>query len=134
MVPRHVAAVLTGLLVASGIGLLAGAFGDDRFWLRTLVFAACTVGPAYGLGWLLFVSGTVDPGPVTHPEESVEHDWWHRSAAGAFLDLLSVAGLGAAALAVTGLEVAATTVLMALLVLGFADVAVRFTVLSRRDA
>jgi hypothetical protein len=133
MVARHVAAVLTGLLVATGIGLLAGAFGDDRFWLRTLVFAACTVGPAYGLGWLLFVSGTVED-PLAHPEESVEHDWWHRSAAGAFLDLLSVAGLGTFALSVTGLQVAATTALTALLVLGFADVAVRFAVLRRRDA
>jgi len=65
MVVRHVAAVLTGLLVATAIGLLAGLFADDRFWLHVVVFAACTFGPAYGLGWLVFLSRAADPEPVT---------------------------------------------------------------------
>jgi hypothetical protein len=134
MVGRHVAAVLTGLLVAAGLGLVAGATGDDAFWLRAGVFAVATVGPAYGLGWLLFLSGTADPEPVARPEESVEHQWWHRSASASFLDVVVVAGVGTTALAVTGLEVAATTAMAALLVVALADVGVRLAVLRRREA
>ena len=135
MVVRHVAAVLTGLVIAAALGLLAGVLGDDgEFWLRTVVFAACAVGPAYGLGWLVFLSGSVDGEAVERPEETVEQQWWHRSASASFLDVVVVAGVGTTALAVTGLEVAATTALAALLVLAMADVAVRLAVLRRHEA
>jgi len=134
MVLRHAATVLTGLLVATGIGLLAGAFAADRFWVHVVVFALCTLAPAYGLGWLLFVSPATGPAPVARPEESIEHDWWQRSAAASFLDLLTVAGVAAFALAVSGLEVSAGVVLSGVILLGFADLAVRFTVLRRRAA
>ncbi len=135
MVVRHTAAVLTGLLVAAGLGLLAGLSGDDdQFWLRAAVFAVCTLGPAYGLGWLLFLSGGTGPDAVAHPEENVEHGWWQRSASGSFLDVMAVAGLAATALAVTDLRLDAGTVLTALIVLALVDVTVRFTVLSRREA
>jgi hypothetical protein len=131
---RHLAAGATGLVLALGIGLLAGSFDADRFWLRVVVFTACTLGPAYGLGWLLFLSRTTGPAPVQRVAETVEHDWWQRSASGSFLDLLTVAGLGASVLAVADLDVAASTVLTALLVFAFADVTVRWTVLRRRAA
>jgi hypothetical protein len=131
---RQLTAAVTGLVLAVGIGLLAGSFDADRFWLRTLVFSACTLGPAYGVGWLLFLSGRTGPGPVVRVEETVEHDWWQRSASGSFLDLLTVAGLGAAVLAVADVEVAASGVLAALILFAFADVAVRWTVLRRRAA
>ncbi|MEX5717906.1 hypothetical protein [Geodermatophilus maliterrae] len=135
MALRHTAAVVTGVLVAAGLGLLAGVLGDDdQFWLRTTVFAACTLGPAYGLGWLLFVSGSAGPDAVLHPEENVEHGWWQRSASGSFLDLLVVLGLAATALAVTGLRLDAGSVLAALIVVALADVTVRMAVLSRREA
>lgn len=134
MLVRHVAAVVTALAVAAGIGLLAGTFGPDEFVLRAVVFAVCTLGPAYGLGWLIFLSGHTGPGPVARPEETVEHEWLHRSASGSFLDLLTAAGLGAAALSITGLQVDAGLMLAALVVLGFADLGVRFTVLRRREA
>ena len=134
MVVRHVAAVLTGLLIATAIGLLAGLFADDRFWLHVAVFAACTFGPAYGLGWLVFLPRAADPEPVARPEESVEHDWWQRSSTGSFTDLVVVAGLVATAIAVTGLHVDATLLLSGLIALALADVTVRFTVLSRREA
>ena len=135
MVVRHAAAVLTGLVIAAGLGLLAGVLGDDgQFWLRTGVFAACAAGPAYGVGWLLFLSGTADTEAVAKPEETVEQQWWHRSASASFLDVVVVAGVGTTALAVTGLEVAATTALAGLLVLAMADVAVRLAVLRRREA
>ncbi|WP_324274819.1 hypothetical protein [Blastococcus brunescens] len=134
MVLRHLAAASTALVLAAAIGVLAGTFGDDQFWLRAVVFGGCTLAPAYGLGWLVFLSGHTGPDPVARPEETVEHDWFQRSAAGAFLDLVVVAGLGATALAVTGLRIDALDVLTALIVLAFADVAARFTVLRRRDA
>jgi hypothetical protein len=134
MLLRHLAAAITGLLVAAGIGLLAGSFGADQFWLRAAVFGACTLGPAYALGWLVFLAGRSGPAPVARPEETVEHQWFHRSASGSVLDLITAAGLGASALAITGLEVEASTVLTAIVMLGFADVGVRMAVLRRRDA
>ncbi len=131
---RQLAAAVTGLVIAVGIGLLAGSSDPDRFWLRTLVFSVCTLGPSLGVGWLLFLSGRTGPGPSVRVEETVEHDWWQRSASGSFLDLLTVAGLGAAVLAVADVEVAASSVLAALIVFAFADVAVRWTLLRRRAA
>jgi hypothetical protein len=132
---RRAAAGATGLVVAAALGLLAGLLGDDdQFWLRTAVFTACTLGPACGLGWLLFVAGSAGPDAVAHPEETVEHLWWQRSAAAAFLDLLVVAGLALTALSVTALRVDATTVLTGLVLLGLADVTVRMAVLGRREA
>ena len=131
---RHLAAAVTGLLVAVGIGLLAGSLSPDESWLRAVVFACCTAGPAYGLGWLLFVSGVTGEDPPAHVEETIEHQWWQRSASASFLDLLTVAGVGAFALAVTDLELAASSVLAALVVFAFADVGVRLTVLRRRAA
>jgi hypothetical protein len=135
VVLRSVAAGVTGLLVASALGLLAGALGEPgQFWLRAGVFAACTLGPACGLGWLLFVAGRTGPDAVARPEETVAQLWWQRSAAAAFLDLLVVAGLVLTALAVTDLRLDAVAVLTGLVVLGLADVTVRLAVLQRREA
>ncbi|MCZ2821646.1 hypothetical protein O2V63_14975 [Modestobacter sp. VKM Ac-2977] len=134
MVRRHIAAALTGLLIASGIGVLAGAFEPDEFWLRAVVFAFCTSTPAYGVGWLVFLSGVTGEDPPAHVEETIEHQWLQRSSSAAFLDLVIVAGLGALALAVTDLDLAASSVLMWLILFAFADVAVRLTVLRRRAA
>jgi hypothetical protein len=131
---RHLAAVVTGALIAVGIGLLAGSFSPEQFWPRAVVFAACTFGPAYGVGWLAFVlPRTADAGPA-RVEETVEHDWWQRSTSGSFFDVLTVAGLGACVLAIGHVELAASTVLVALILFAFADVAVRWTVLRRRAA
>ena len=132
MVVRHVAAVLTGVLVSAAIGSLAGLFADDGFWLHAVVFAVFTFAPAYGIGWFAFVSGAADPEPVAHPEESVEHDWWQRSSSGTFTDLLVATGLVTTALAVTGLQVDATILLSGLIALALADVTVRLELLRRR--
>ena len=134
MVVRHVAAGVTGLLVAAVIGVVAGASEPDEFWVRAVVFAACTIGPAYGLGWLVFLSGVTGEDPPAHVEETVEHDWWQRSASASFLDLITVAGVGSVALAVVDLELSASTALAAVILFAFLDVGVRLTVLRRRAA
>jgi hypothetical protein len=131
---RHVAAAVSALVLAAGIGLLAGAFGSDQFVLRAVVFGACTLGPAYGLAWLVLLGSGSGPAAVGRPEETIEHVWWQRSAAGSFLDLIVLAGVGSVALAVTGVRMDAGTILAALLVSGLADVTVRLSVLRRRDA
>ena len=129
---RQTAAVVTGLVIAAAIGLLAGSFWPEQFWLRAVVFAACTFGPAYAVGRLAFVHPrTADAGPA-RMEETVEHDWFQRSTSGSFLDVLTVAGLGACVLAIAHVELAASTVLVALILFAFADVAVRWALLRRR--
>jgi len=133
-VRRHLAALVTGLVIAGGIGLLAGSFWPEQFWLRAVVFAAGSFGPAYGVGWLAFVFPPTADAPPVRVEESIEHDWWQRSTSGSFFDILTVAGLGSCVLALTRVEMAASTVLVALIVFAFADVGVRFTVLRRRAA
>jgi len=133
-VRRHLAALVTGLAIAGGIGLLAGSFWPEQFWLRAVVFAACSLRPAYGVGWLAFVFPPTADAPPVRVEESIEHDRWQRSTSRSFLDILTLAGLGACVLAVTRVEVAASTVLTALIVLAFLDVGVRLTVLRRRAA
>jgi hypothetical protein len=129
----HVLAVLLALGVASGVGLLGAVLRDDDALLFGAVLAACTLGPSYALAWVLLISGhVVDEDP--HPEENVERAWWDRAARDALLDLLGACGIALLALSVTGLEVSGVAVLVGVVLLGMADVTVRYVALSRREA
>ncbi|MEE6281930.1 hypothetical protein [Georgenia sunbinii] len=130
---RYVLAVLLAIGLAAAAGFLASRFRAEDPWLVGVVFSAAMVGPLYALSWLLLVSSLVveeDP----HVEENVELRWAQRAAFGAFLDVLGTCGVALAALSISGLEVAGATVLLAVVVLGMIDVAVRYTVIKRRES
>lgn len=88
----YVLAIATGLGAAAALGGIAAMSYRDRPWLAFLVFAACTAGPLLAGAWATFVARhTVQP--VRHAEDSVEHQWYHRAASGAFHDLMVPMGL-----------------------------------------
>ncbi|WP_127126862.1 hypothetical protein [Georgenia sp. SYP-B2076] len=129
----YVLAAGFGLVLATGLGALAGTFRPEQFWLVGGVFALCTFAPMAALGWLLFVSRhTVEREP--HAEQSVERSWLERAQSGAFLDVLIATGVGLTTLAITDLDVSGTTVLTAVVLLSMVDAAVRYQVLSRRES
>lgn len=127
----YVLAATFGVVVAAGIGMLAGFFKPDSFWLVFAVTTAFTSFASYMLGWVLFVSKhTVTEDP--HRDENVESHWLERAGAGAFLDVFVAAGLGAAALSITGLELQADLALLAMGVLMMVDVLLRYAIVKHR--
>lgn len=129
---RYAAAVALALVLAGGLGLLAAQFRPEAPWLTAGVFAACTSGPAYALGWVLLVRDRVVQ-RTAHEEEDVEGQWLQRAAAGALWDVLVVLGLSASVLAITGLELLAADALAVVAAVLMADVAVRYAVIARRE-
>lgn len=119
-------AIGTALTVAVGV-LAALASGQNR-WLTFIVFAATTSPVSFGGAWALVPHpGRVDP--VTHSEDTVEHEWAQLAASGAFLDLITAMGL---ALTVQSVLDTAALPHQVFLVLGMADFMVRYGVLRRR--
>lgn len=121
------------LVVAALAGALAGWARGDEFWLVAAVFAACAVGPAVGIGWLLFVSDhTVEPD--AHADESVESRWLERAMVGTFTDLIIATGVALALTSTLDLDVPGRVVLLAVLLGAGADTFARYLVISRREA
>ena len=59
----YVLAVVTSLVLASIVGAVASVFYDENRLLGFVIFAACTAGTFFALGWVVFVSKyTVEPG------------------------------------------------------------------------
>ena len=126
-------AALLALVLAAALGALAGMFRGDDFWLAAGVFAASTLGPSAALSWFLLVARHVVVVDA-HPEENVERQWLDRAASSALTDLVIAAGVALAALSVTGLETSGSAVLVAVVVLGLADLTVRYLTISRRQS
>lgn len=130
-------AYLRAGLLAVSIAVLAGALAGwargDEFWLVAGVFAACTLGPAAGIGWLLFVSDhTVEPD--ARAEESIEKAWLDRAMIGTCTDLVVAAGVALALTSVLDLDVSGRAVLLAVVLGVGADTFVRYLVMSRRES
>lgn len=101
--------------------------------LAFVIFAACTAGTFFALGWVLFVSRyTVAEDP--HAEDNVERRWYDRATSGAFGDLITTGGIALFLISVTRIEVSGATVLTLLLILALISVLVRYQVAKRRDA
>ena len=126
-------AAVLALVLAATLGALAGLFRGDDFWLAAGVFAASTLGPSAALSWFLLVARHVVVVDA-HPEENVERQWLDRAASSALTDLVIAAGVALVALSVTGLETSGSAVLVAVVVLGLADVTVRYLTISRRQS
>lgn len=132
--PRHlgrkVAAITFGLAGAIAVGFISSLVRpEDQRLLVILVFAACTLPVLAALAWVILVPTYGRP---SHPEDTVEHRWYSDATAGAFGDILLTAGLALTALSLTSIEVAGTTVLLALLIGMMIDVIVRYQVLKAR--
>ncbi|MPV37234.1 hypothetical protein [Georgenia subflava] len=127
----YVKTAVLGVAVAVAIGAAAGLFRQEDFWLVAIVFAAMVLPTAVALGWFVFVSRHVVEEDA-HASENVELQWWHRAGFGAMTDMLTVCGLGLFALSITGIQIGAVPVLAAVVVLGMADMAIRYFVLLRR--
>lgn len=129
----YVRAGLLALVTSATAGGVAGWAHGERFWLVAGVFAACTLGPAIAMGWLVFVSGHVVE-PDSHVEDSVESRWMERATAGAFVDVVIAAGVALTLTSLLDLDVPGRLVLLALLGGAGADTVLRFRVLSLREA
>lgn len=127
---RWTVTVAGALVIATAVGLVAAAVRDDGpEWLLFTAFAVATVVPAFGgLGLL---TGAMRADKPKHDEETVEHEWFVRATSGAFTDLLLVLGI---VVFVTSVLDGPDLPLVLVIVLAMADVAVRYTALSRREA
>lgn len=115
--------------VMAGLALMVSSSPEPG--LLAVVTAAVVLPVGVALGWGIMVDRSSISGAVQRPEESVESRWWDQAASGALMDGFAMIGLGAGAIALTGVEVAADTVLMALWVLLSVDVGIRYLVARR---
>ena len=115
--------------VLAGLALMVSSSPEPG--LLAVVTAAVVLPVGVALGWGIMVDRSSISGAVDRPEESVESRWWDQAASGALMDGFAMIGLGAGAIALTGVEVAADTVLMALWVLLSVDVGIRYLVARR---
>lgn len=129
----YVLSVLMALVLASIVGAVASVFYSENRVLGFVIFAACTVGTFFALGWVLFVSQyTVVEDP--HAEDNIEHRWYDKATSGAFHDILTTGGIALVVLSITRVEISGVSVLLVLLILAMISVAVRFWAARRRDS
>lgn len=131
---RYLLAVGLALVLAVGAGILASVFRPEDPWLVGVVFAAAMSGPLFGLMWFLLVARFVVEEEPAHAEESIERRWVDRASFGTYCDLLGTAGVALAVLSITGWQVSANAALLAVVLLGMADFAARYLVISRRES
>ncbi|WP_129338282.1 hypothetical protein [Cellulomonas endophytica] len=133
---RRVLAVLAGVALAAALGGVAALLRDEDRLLVFAVFTASTLAPAVATALLLLVwiPQRTELAPVERPDD-VERVWWLAASSGAFLDLMALLGLGLVVVSVTDVGAAEpSVVLLAVLLLGWADVAVRWTRQRRLEA
>ncbi len=116
--------------IATAVGLVAATVRDDgAAWLLFTAFAVATLVPALaGLGLL---TGAIATDRTEHDEDTVEHEWYVRATSGAFTDLLLVLGI---VVFVSSVLDGPELPLVLVIILAMADVMVRYTWLSRREA
>ncbi|HZK04447.1 MAG TPA: hypothetical protein VFC82_01200 [Actinomycetaceae bacterium] len=122
-----------GVLIAGVLGVLASIVSPSETpVLLGVVTGLVTLPLATTIGWVLLVDRSSIAGAVERPEDSVESQWLERAAMGALFDGLAMIGLGAAAITITGLDIGADVVLVALWVLLALDLAIRYNALRRK--
>lgn len=123
-----------GLALAAALGALAGwaaaPTGADVL-LVAVVFALATALPMVSAVWLLVVDRSTVRGALDRPEESIESSWLDRASQGAFTDTLTIAGLGTAALFVSGADIPGSWTLLAVVVVMMASFGIRYLVARR---
>ncbi|RKT78799.1 hypothetical protein DFJ68_2252 [Terracoccus luteus] len=134
-VPWRVRLAVAGatFLVVGLVALVAAWARPGDPWAAALVFGACAVGPVAGLAWLVLAHPHVHR-PNPHDDESVEARWAEQAASGTCIDLLVAAGLALTVVSVVDADLPAQPVLVALVVLGLADLTLRHVLVSRRES
>lgn len=135
-VPAMGVAIPAGLALGAVLGLVAvwlGVAGPDPV-IGGTVYAVLLALPTTSLVYVLVVDRTTMVGATERPEESVESGWYDRAAAGAFSDIVIVAGLGATALAFipADLSVDPMLLLVGVIIVSFASFALRYLLLQRK--
>ncbi|MGC5076779.1 hypothetical protein [Agrococcus sp. DT81.2] len=126
-------AVPIGIVLAAGVGALAvwtGVAGDDPL-PGGVAFAVVTVWPLTAAAWIAVVDRSSLRGALERPEESVESSWIETASQRAFTDTLTLAGLGTAALVVTGAELPGSVALLAVVLVGMASFGTRYLIARR---
>jgi dipeptide/tripeptide permease len=134
-VPWRVRLAVAGatFLVVGLVALVAAWARPGDPWAAALVFGACAVGPVAGLAWLVLAHPHVHR-PNPHDDEGVEARWAEQAASGTCIDLLVAAGLALTVVSVVDADLPAQPVLVALVVLGLADLTLRHVLVSRRES
>lgn len=126
--------LVLGAALASAVGGIYIAVGHpSRPWVALAIFVVVMLPVSTALAWVVLVDRTTITGATRNPDDSIENIWFERAALGAFGDLMIVLGLGAAAFAVFGLDIAPALLLSALFVLASADFAVRYLRISKAE-
>lgn len=126
---------VAGLLISVAIGFAAARFRpDDPTATIVLIFAVTCFPVGAALAWTVLVDRRSLPSATGRPEDTIERHWADIAARGAFLDLLIFCGLGATALAVTGVEFQAHAALTLAIALGGADFWARYQLQRRANS
>lgn len=121
------------LSIALTAGAIAGWVRGDEFWLVATVFASCTLAPAIGLAWVVFVADHTVEVDV-HAEESIEQRWFERASSGALLDLVITSGVALTLLSLVDLDLSGRTALLLVVGLAMGDTMLRYALISRRES
>ena len=132
MFARWILAVAVGLAISATTGVLAWALTPFDPVVSTIVFAAVALPFGVTLGWIVAVAPHTMPASP-RSADSVETTWMTTALAGTATDLVLVAGLALAALAIARVEVPAQFVLLGILVVAFAATAARYAVARIRS-
>jgi len=132
MFARWILAVAVGLAISATTGVLAWALTPFEPVVSTIVFAAVALPFGVTLGWIVAVAPRTMPASP-RSADSVETTWMTTALAGTATDLVLVAGLALAALAIARVEVPAQFVLLGILVVAFAATAARYAVARIRS-
>lgn len=120
--------VLAGLILGVALGALAALFRPaDPTGTIILIFTIVCSPVGAALAWALLVDRCAPSDAPARPEDSIERHWADAAARGAFLDLLIFCGLGATALAITGVEFQAHSALTFAIALGGTDFWLRYS-------
>lgn len=95
-----------------------------------MVFGACTLAPVGALCWLLLAKKAVPED--RNAADNVESRWAEQASAKAFLDVLVLIGLGLAVVSIARIALDTQLVLLAVLVVAWSDVALRYVRLQRQ--
>jgi hypothetical protein len=132
MFARWILAVAVGLAISATTGVLAWALTPFDPVVSTIVFAAVALPFGVTLGWIVAVAPRTMPASP-RSADSVETTWMTTALAGTATDLVLVAGLALAALAIARVEIPAQFVLLGILVVAFAATAARYAVARIRS-